>query len=62
MTSLLSAVQPYSRRNIEELGGKEQADTEHRLIVDAVRAHDAEGLAGLFVQHLDGAERRLAAS
>lgn len=62
LTSLLSAVQPYSRRNIEDLGGKEQADVEHRLVVDAIRAHDADALAALFVQHLDGAERRLAAS
>lgn len=59
LTSLLSAVQPYSRRNIEDLGGKEQADVEHRSIVDALRAHDSDRLAALLVQHLEGAERRL---
>lgn len=59
LTSLLSAVQPYSQRNIAELGGKDQADAEHRAMVDAIRDQDPDRLAALLVQHLDGAERRL---
>lgn len=59
LSSLLSAVQPYSLRNIQDLGGKEQADEEHRLMVEAIAAGDADALARLLVQHLDGAERRL---
>lgn len=62
LTSLLSAVQPYFRRNIEEMGGKEQADAEHRFVVDAARAHDAESLGKLFVRHLEGAEQGLQVS
>lgn len=59
LTSLLSAVQPYSRRNIEELGGRDRADAEHRAILEALRERDAASFGALLVEHMEGAERRL---
>lgn len=56
---LLAAVQPYSQENIDQLGGRTQADTEHRQMVDAIRARDPERLARLFVDHLQSAKTRV---
>jgi DNA-binding GntR family transcriptional regulator len=59
LTSLLSAVQPYSRRNIEDLGGRARADAEHREILDALRRRDPAAFGALLVAHMEGAEERL---
>lgn len=56
---LLTAVQPYSLRNIDDLGGKEQADAEHQAMVDAISGRDAPALATLLVSHFESAEQRL---
>ncbi|KQQ05944.1 MULTISPECIES: GntR family transcriptional regulator [unclassified Rathayibacter] len=59
LSSLLSAAQPYSRRNIGELGGRAQADDDHRAMVDAIEARDATGLGDAIRRHLTSAEQRL---
>ena len=59
LTELLSATQPYSRRNVERLGGREQADQDHRDMVAAIRDGDAAGLAEVFVRHLEVAVENL---
>lgn len=62
LTSLLSAVQPYSAENVGRLGGRSQASREHFEMIEAIRGRDAEKLAGMFVQHLDAARQRLIAA
>ncbi|MGO3884658.1 MAG: GntR family transcriptional regulator [Mycetocola sp.] len=59
LSALLSAAQPYSRRNIEDLGGRTQADADHRTIIDAIRAGDTTLLATTLAAHLSAAEHRL---
>ena len=59
LTSLLSAVQPYSSENVGRLGGAAQASHEHFEMIDAIRTRDAVKLASLFVEHLSAAKRRL---
>ena len=59
LSALLSAAQPYSRRNIEDLGGRAQADEDHRAIVSAIESRDAITLAEVLERHLTSAERRL---
>lgn len=59
LTTLLSAAQPYARRNIQELGGQTQADADHRAIIDAIAANDAATLVEVVVHHPRGAECRL---
>lgn len=60
LSSLLSAVQPYSLENVGELGGKEGASHEHHEMIAALQARDADRLAGLVRQHLQTAMERLA--
>ncbi|GAA4491710.1 GntR family transcriptional regulator [Microbacterium panaciterrae] len=60
LDGLLSAVQPYSQENIEQLGGRQTADDEHRLMIAAIRADDPEALAQLITVHLRAARDRLA--
>lgn len=59
LRSLLTAVQPYSQENIEQLGGRAQADTEHREMISAIRSGDADTLSALFRSHLVGAKERV---
>lgn len=59
LTSLLSAVQPYSSEHIGQLGGRTQASSEHFEMIEAIRRRDAEALADLFRQHLSAAKSRL---
>lgn len=59
LRGLLSAVQPYSQENIDQLGGRSQADLEHREMIEAIRAQDHESLARLFVDHLRSAKTRV---
>lgn len=60
LSSLLSAVQPYSQENIGQLGGRKSADAEHQGMIDAISARDGDALASLFVDHLRAARDRLA--
>lgn len=60
LTGLLSAVQPYSQENIEQLGGRAQADAEHEQMIEAIRAGDPLRLGELLVQHQRAAKDRLA--
>lgn len=60
LRSLLTAVQPYSQENIEQLGGRGQADEEHREMISVIRARDAERLGALFRLHLGTAKNRVA--
>lgn len=59
LTSLLSAVQPYSSEHIGQLGGRTQASGEHFEMIEAIRRRDAEALADLFRRHLSAAKSRL---
>lgn len=59
LRSLLTAVQPYSQENIEQLGGRAPADSEHREMISAIRNGDAERLSALFRSHLVGAKDRV---
>ena len=59
LRSLLAAVQPYSQENIDQLGGRGQADDEHRAMVAAIRNGDAAALADLFRSHLASAKNRV---
>nr|WP_284234551.1 GntR family transcriptional regulator [Arenivirga flava] len=59
LTELLAATQPYSRRNIHQLGGREQADIDHGDMVAALRAGDGDALAACLVRHLEIAVERL---
>lgn len=52
MRSVLSAVQPYSFQNAEQLGGRSRSDDAHREIIAAISDHDADRLADLFREHL----------
>lgn len=60
LRGLLSAVQPYSQENIDQLGGRSQADLEHREMIEAIRTRDGDRLAALFVDHLLSAKTRVA--
>ncbi|MFJ6651429.1 GntR family transcriptional regulator [Microbacterium sp. NPDC091313] len=60
LRGLLSAVQPYSQENIDQLGGRAQADAEHREMLAALRDGDAPRLAELFRVHLRSAQERVA--
>jgi DNA-binding GntR family transcriptional regulator len=60
LRGLLSAVQPYSQENIDQLGGRGQADGEHREMIEAIREGDGERLAELFRVHLLSAKTRVA--
>lgn len=60
LRSLLAAVQPYTQENIDHLGGRGQADTEHREMIAALRGQDADRLAELFRTHLVSAKNRVA--
>jgi DNA-binding GntR family transcriptional regulator len=59
LKSLLAAVQPYSQENIDQLGGRRQADDEHRAMIAAIRAGDAAGLTELIRSHLASAKTRV---
>jgi DNA-binding GntR family transcriptional regulator len=59
LVGLLSTSQPYSRENIEVLGGQRQADAEHHEMVAAIRSRDAGALAALIEAHLAAAKSRL---
>lgn len=59
LRDLLSAVQPYSQQNVDQLGGRRQADDEHLAMIDATRSRDADALADLFRSHLTAARNRL---
>ena len=59
LRSLLAAVQPYSHENIDQLGGRGQADDEHRAMIAALRSGDADALARLFGSHLASAKNRV---
>lgn len=61
LTELLSATQPYSRRNVDRLGGREQADQDHRDMVAAMRSGDAAALGEVLVRHLEVAVEHLTA-
>ncbi|MBS1906178.1 MAG: GntR family transcriptional regulator [Actinobacteria bacterium] len=60
LDGLLSAVQPYSQENIEQLGGRQTADEEHRLMIASIRSDDHDELARLLTEHLRAARDRLA--
>lgn len=60
LLGLLSAVQPYSQENIEQLGGRTTADVEHRAMIAAIRASDESALGSLITEHLRAARDRLA--
>lgn len=62
LRGLLSSVQPYSLEHIENLGGRSQASDEHARMVRAIADSDSDTLAKLFVEHLETARNRLAAS
>jgi len=62
LEGLLAAVQPYSQENIDQLGGRAQADLEHREMIAAIRGHDHEALARLFTDHLLSAKVRVGQS
>ncbi|RKT36082.1 DNA-binding GntR family transcriptional regulator [Microbacterium sp. AG1240] len=59
VANLLSLSQPYSRHNIDKLGGREQATSEHALMVAAIETRDADELARLITDHLNHARTRL---
>ncbi len=59
LNGLLAAVQPYSQENIDQLGGRAQADLEHREMIEAIRGGDHESLSRLFVDHLLSAKVRV---
>ncbi|MDT3316214.1 GntR family transcriptional regulator [Microbacterium sp. KSW4-11] len=59
LRSLLAAVQPYSHENIDQLGGRGQADEEHREMIAALRNGDDDALAALFRSHLASAKNRV---
>ena len=60
LRGLLAAVQPYSQENIDHLGGRGQADEEHRDMLTAIRDGDGDRLAELFRTHLMSAKNRVA--
>ncbi|WP_051172047.1 FCD domain-containing protein [Microbacterium indicum] len=62
LRSLLTAALPYARRNVGEMGGREQADRDHHAIVAAIRAGDGDELARLLVAHMTQAEDRVESS
>lgn len=62
LTSLLSAVQPYSIENVGRLGGATQASHEHFEMIEAIRTRDHTRLADLFIEHLRAAKERLVAA
>lgn len=62
LRGLLSAVQPYSQENIERLGGRTQADSEHHRMVEAIAAGDADGFAELIRVHLASARDRVSSA
>lgn len=57
--SLLGLSQPYSRHNIGELGGREQATREHAVMITRIEQRDADGLAEVMTEHLRHARSRL---
>lgn len=59
VTGLLSLSQPYSRQNIGELGGRDQAAAEHGVMIERIKARDAPGLAQVMTEHLQHAKSRL---
>mgnify|MGYP003679302059 CR=1 FL=1 len=59
VTNLLGLSQPYSRHNIDKLGGREQATTEHAMMVESIETRDAGELARLITDHLQHARTRL---
>jgi DNA-binding GntR family transcriptional regulator len=59
LRGLLAAVQPYSQENIDQLGGRGQADDEHRAMIAAIRDGDAGRLSDLFRSHLTSAKDRV---
>lgn len=59
LQGLLASVQPYSEENIDRLGGRIQADDEHRGMITAIQNGDEAELSSLFRQHLISARSRL---
>ncbi len=59
LLSLLNAVQPYSYENVETLGGRNQASTEHFDMIDAIRNRNDGLLAETMSRHLASAKDRL---
>lgn len=59
LRSVLSAAQPYSFQNTEQLGGRSRSDEAHREIIAAIADNDAECLADLFRAHLQHTRERL---
>lgn len=59
LVGLLTLVQPYSMRNVNELGGRTDADTEHVGMVRAIEQRNPREFARLVRQHLSTARERL---
>lgn len=57
--NLLGLSQPYSRHNIDTLGGRETATDEHGVMVAAIEARDADALGRVMADHLHHARTRL---
>lgn len=56
---LHSTIAPYVGIDVDWSGGVANAGREHREILEALRAGDADGLAELIRQHVEGTARRL---
>jgi DNA-binding GntR family transcriptional regulator len=59
LAGLLTMVQPYSMRNVNELGGRSDADHEHVGMVRAIEERNPREFARLVRQHLSTARDRL---
>lgn len=57
--TLRSTVEPYVSMEIDLTGDAESAAREHREMLEALRAGDADGLAELSRQHVESTSRRL---
>jgi DNA-binding GntR family transcriptional regulator len=57
--TLRSTTEPYVRVEIDLTGDAVDAGREHREMLEALRAGDADGLAELSRQHVEGTARRL---
>lgn len=62
VTNLLALSQPYSRQNIDALGGRREATEEHGVMIASIRDRDAEALGRVMADHLQHARARLLAS
>ncbi|WOF22699.1 GntR family transcriptional regulator [Microbacterium betulae] len=62
LTSLLTAAQPYARKNVEALGGRAQADADHIRIIETIVDGDPDALGSALVSHMTQAEHRVESS